>query len=267
MASGPSAIVAVLISGSPSWIARTYTRIAARAIGLSTWIGATGMRCWSCSVRSAFSRTSVRSTAKAGMTTVPPRFRVRVIAAAIVSIWDSTSSCSRSPYVDSITIASASSGGCGGARQRVVPAAEVAAEHDGAPVGLVRDRHDRRAEDVPGVVELRGHAGDRVEVDLELHGSQHRDRALGVVDVVQGLGLRVPGEALLARPRGVLVLQLRAVAQDDRDELGAVGRAVHRSVEAVTHERGEVAAVVQVGVGEHDAGDRRGITREGIPVA
>ncbi len=110
-------------------------------------------------------------------------------------------------------------------------------------------------------------AVDGMEVDLELHRPQHRDRALGVVDVVEGFGLRVPGEALLARPRGVLVLQLRAVAQDDRDELGGVGGAVDRSVEAVAHERRQVAAVVEVGVGEDDAGEGGRFGGERVPVA
>ena len=55
----------------------------------------------------------MRSTAKAGITTVPPRFAVRTIASASRSV-RSVSGWLVSPYVDSTTSASAAGGGSGG---------------------------------------------------------------------------------------------------------------------------------------------------------
>ena len=67
-----------------------------------------------CRSRNALSSTSVRSTANAGITTVPLRASVRVIASASSVRPLATSSCTRSPYVDSMTTASAFEGACGG---------------------------------------------------------------------------------------------------------------------------------------------------------
>ncbi len=111
------------------------------AIGLSTQTGTSGIA--PDSARSAMaSRTiSVRSTAKAGTTTLPPRRMVRRIASAMTRCSGSTSGCVRSPYVDSTTTVRAAGGSGPGQQDGMVRPSEVAGEEHARAVDL--DEHAR----------------------------------------------------------------------------------------------------------------------------
>lgn len=62
-------------------------------------------------------------------------------------------------------------------------------------------------------------------------------------------------------------LQVRDVAEHDRGELGGVARARHASTEPVLDEAGQVAGVIQVGMGQEHVVEGAWIRREGLPVA
>ena len=88
-----------------------------------------------------------------------------------------------------------------------------------------------------------------------------------------GIGLRVERERgiVLAGSDAVgvcrlLLLESAAVAQQDLDQRRALGCAPHPTTKAVAHQPREVAAVVDVGMGDHHIVDGRGIDREGAPV-
>ena len=97
----------------------------------------------------------MRSTAKAGMTTEPPRPIVRRIASAMTWCSASTSGWARSPYVDSMTTVLAAGGRARGRSTGWSGPPEVAGEEHARAVEL--DEHARGAEDVPGPHE--GHLG------------------------------------------------------------------------------------------------------------
>jgi len=65
----------------------------------------------------------------------------------------------------------------------------------------------------------------------------------------------------------LLLQEVGTVTQDDLGRPGGVLSGEHRPLEAVSDRAGEVAAVVQVGVGEHHGMDRVGIGRQPPPVA
>ena len=205
----------------------------------------------------------MRSTAKAGTSTLPPRPIVRrtVVGQPLRVGHRVRPVAVRRLHHDRV-------GGRrvrGRAEQRVVPAAEVAAEEDPVPVDGQRDR--RRAEDVPGGAQpQRDPAGDR-HVLVERDRLEQRQRALDVVGVVQREGGSVLGEAGLVGVRRVLLLEVGAVAQHDRRELGGLGRAPDRPAEALLDQPREVAGVVEVRVGEHDLVDGGGVHGELVPVA
>ena len=76
-----------------------------------------------------------------------------------------------------------------------------------------------------------------------------------------------PGAVLLSvalvDELGVLLLDVRGVAQHHVAEALCRGRAVDGAAESLAHQRGQIAAVIDVGVGEHDRVDRGGVEGEG----
>ena len=128
--------------------------------------------------------------------------------------------------------------------------AEIAADQQAAVV-LLEDG-EGRAEDVAGAMERdRGAAG---QLGLTDGRPELADGPLGIGGVEQGqrrIVTRVPTVAGVLR---VLDLEMRGVAQHDRCNLRCTRGADHRAVEALANQAGQVAAVVQVRVGEDDGG-------------
>jgi hypothetical protein len=66
---------------------------------------------------------------------------------------------------------------------------------------------------------------------------------------------------------GVFFLDVAAVGQQDAAQVPRAGGGMHPAVEAFAHQQWQVAAVVQVGVGQDDGVDLAGHHRQGSPVA
>ena len=136
------------------------------------------------------------------------------------------------------------------AHDRVGRSAEVAGEHQRALA--TRDAHDRGAEQVAGAQQLAGKIVTQIEAGLERHDAELPDRAFGVVHRVERFGRRVLGQAMAIGVPGLVLLQVRAVAQQDLAQLrGGLG-GVNRSAKSVANQRRQVAAVIEVRVAEHD---------------
>jgi len=72
------------------------------------------------------------------------------------------------------------------------------------------------------------------------------------------------------RPVGVdrvLLLRVRAVAEHEGRKVRGRPRAHHGAVEAVPDELRQVSTMIEVGVGEDDSVQTRGVEREILPVA
>ena len=147
----------------------------------------------------------------------------------------------------------------------VVGTAQVTAEQHPRPVG--DEQGTRRPEDVPRRLQRHGDVVGERHVVVQRHPVQQRQGAFDVGRVVERQGGAVPGDARLGGVRGILLLQVGAVAQHDRRQLGRLRGAEHGGVEPTAHQAGEVAAVVEVRVREHHAVEGRGVDREVVPVA
>ena len=191
----------------------------------------------------------MRSTAKAGMTTEPPRRIVRRMAAA-------------GPHAPR-------------ARLGVLPVAVGRLDHHGLRGRRVLTRERARGwgarvsgEQDPGVPELgedRGRPQDvscppQREADsvAEVARLPERDRPQAL-DAQLGVGLCVEGAGVVPRVAaapgvlGVLLLQVRAVAQDDRGQLRGAARRPDRPGEALPHQGGRIRS----GRGVRGSGRRR----------
>ena len=85
---------------------------------------------------------------------------------------------------------------------------------------------------------------------LKSTGCSSFQRALGIGHRVQRLGRRVLGVAVAVGERGLLLLQVGAVAQHHLGQPAGARRGPHRPAVAGPHQRRQPAAVVEVGVGE-----------------
>jgi hypothetical protein len=121
------------------------------------------------------------------------------------------------------------------------------------PAVAVTDRHGRGAGNVSGGFQSSGEIGDGVEVAIDLHRWQEGDSALGILELVQRLGLRLPRIALAARLGVVLDLKSRAVPQHDRGELCGGGSAIDRTGIAKVCECRQITTVTQMRICEDDA--------------
>jgi hypothetical protein len=126
--------------------------------------------------------------------------------------------------------------------------AEVTGEPEAPALAL--DQHQRRAQDVPGVEERHGHAPgpERLPVAYRVH---QRDRALRLSTAVERprLGESLPPPQPVDNG-DILPLHPGAVAQHQRREIARGRRAENRPPEPLGHERRQVAAVVEVGMGQ-----------------
>lgn len=151
-------------------------------------------------------------------------------------------------------------------QQRVPRAAQVTGGGQGGAV-LQRQVGPCRAEDVSAVVECEPGAGHDLHVLADGHGVEERQGLLDVRVVVERFGRAVLGPAVCVGVPGGLHLEPRAVAQHDPGEPGGVGAGQDRSPESLPHQAGQIAAVVQVGMGDDHGVHVRGVAGEPLPVA
>ena len=107
--------------------------------------------------------------------------------------------------------------------------------------------------------------------DLEggavLTGDHVPDSLLRVRHGVQGLHRLLPGApALLVGPLGVALLDVGGVPQHDAQQLARQAGAVDVAGEALLHQQGDAAGVVDVGVGHHHRVDVPGVEVQGLVV-
>ena len=149
-------------------------------------------------------------------------------------------------------------------QHRPAEPSEIAAEEDGPPVHA--HPHVRRAEQVPGVD----------EVDLDACRHRHRPVVADRLQLRHGakrihLGVerqrRLVFRVVVAvRLRRVFLLQPPRVGQDDLDQVLRALGAEHAAAEALRHQPGQVAAVIEVRVRQHHRLDTRRPDRQVLPV-
>jgi hypothetical protein len=144
---------------------------------------------------------------------------------------------------------------------------EIAAERDGPTDARESHRHECGAEDMAGAVP--GGSKPRGDVDLgvEIDGGEALGRGPRVGLGVERPGRMVLGEAGAVGVGGVLLLEVATVGQHDPGERAGAPRREDVAPEAVPHERGEVAGVVEVRMGDEHGVDRRGVDRERLPIS
>ena len=96
----------------------------------------------------------------------------------------------------------------------------------------------------------------QVEEPAVLHRLQHMDGLLGVHQGVKRLHRRQSGAlALLVVPVGVPLLDVGGVPEHDAHQLGGQAGGEDTAVEALLHQQGQAAGVVDVGVGNQNIVD------------
>ena len=146
----------------------------------------------------------------------------------------------------------------------VMGSPEIAAEEHAVAVDLESGRG--RTEDVSCRSEGEDRSGRELLRGVHRSGRDQGERSLDVCSIVERESRCVLGEPPLVGVRRVLFLQVGAVLQHDGGELGCLGGADHATVEALAHELGQVAGVVEMRVGENDVVDGGGIHRKPGPV-
>ena len=147
-------------------------------------------------------------------------------------------------------------------------AADVPREHEpaGSAVPLQGERDGRRAEDVsrPPERRLRRPVGAGPACGSRGPPPLGRPRALlRRVERQRGRVLRRPASVVV---RGVLFLEVAGVRKHDSREVRGPSRRGDSPPEAVLDEPGQVADMVDVGVGQRDGVDPRGVDGQRIPV-
>ena len=89
----------------------------------------------------------------------------------------------------------------------------------------------------------------------------------GVFVCVERQSRLMLGETVPVRVSGVLLLQVARVGQQDPAEFRGRFGAEDRAPEAMLHEEGQIARMVEMGVGQNDGIDLAWINREACPVA
>jgi hypothetical protein len=155
----------------------------------------------------------------------------------------------------------------GSGEERVTAAPQIAAHEQGRRLDVVDgEMHTGRTEDVPGSGEAGRDPGCDVDRTVEVGRDEQRNGGGSVLRRVQRQGGLVLGEASLVGEAGLFLLEMGRIGQEDLAEPAGVGGRDDPAGEAVAHQSGQPAAVVDVGVGDDDGVDRGGIDRERLPV-
>ena len=127
--------------------------------------------------------------------------------------------------------------------------------------------HARRAQDVAGEHEVRAHAADRFERAVKVD----RDEAFERFDRVPRGVERFEGRLAVLLPIAideldVVLLNVGGIQEHVGAEIARCRSGVDRPVEAVAHQRGQIAAVVDVRVRKDDRVDLARVERQ-VPIA
>ena len=134
----------------------------------------------------------------------------------------------------------------------IVVAAEIAGEdHALAAPG---DLDDGGAENMPGMAQPDPGAARDILLLIEGKAGEMRQRALGIGDAVERQGRLMLGEAVTIGEFRVLLLQMAAVRQQDAAEIRRRLGAMDARPKSVAHQSGQIAGMVEMGMGEDDAG-------------
>ena len=156
----------------------------------------------------------------------------------------------------------------GGVEEVVTWAADIAGEQE-AEVFFASEVFDveddlGRAEDVTGVDEGEGDAFGDGERAMVADGDELAEDVFGVGEGVAGREeFLIVAFSVFVEPLDVHFMDVCGVGEHDATEVAGGGGGVDVAVEAVVAELGEVAAVVDVGVGEDNAVDLLGVEGKG----
>ncbi len=133
------------------------------------------------------------------------------------------------------------------------------------PAGL--EAHNRRAENVPGLVEAEPDIGGDLVPGGEGARFEKPQGPEGIALREQRFGRLVACIAAAVGMLGVKLLDAAGIRQQDFAKIARQAGAQDRSPEPVIDEHGQVAAVIEMRVGEDDSVEARGIKRRTVPVA
>jgi hypothetical protein len=149
--------------------------------------------------------------------------------------------------------------------QQVVRAPEVAREQQ--PLAADLDQQAGRADDVTGRLQPGLPARQRLEGMEGRHGLQPLQAGLGIGDGVERQRGVVLGKAMPVGKGSVFFLDMARVGQQDLAQVARARCAPDPALEAFAHQQRQVAAVVEVGMGQHHRVDLAGCHRRRHPVA
>ena len=151
-------------------------------------------------------------------------------------------------------------------QDRAVEPAEIAAKHDPRPPASVICTAAAPSKCPIGtkLISTPGRHGDRAVIAKRL---QLRDGPPCVGDRVERQRRVMARVAVAIGLTGVFLLQMRGVGQHQPSQIERPGRAEHPPAEALRHQSGQVADVVQVRVGQDEGVDVPGGHRQVGPVA
>ena len=153
----------------------------------------------------------------------------------------------------------------GRVHDQVVGPSQIAGEQDAPATDL--QQQAGRAQDVPGRCEGGAPARNRLEGLVEGVGAELLHAVLRIQARIQRQCGRVLGELVAVEEGGVFFLQVSAVGQENGAQVPRAWRAMDGFGIAISRQQGQVAAVVQVRVGQHHGIDLVGRERQGLPVA
>ena len=145
-------------------------------------------------------------------------------------------------------------------QQRIVLAAQIAGKHDAPALPVERD--GRRAEDVAGPAEHQPRSGDRLDRLAEFETVELFHRGLGVFLGVERQRRIVAREALAIGVFGIALLEIAAVGQQDFAQIPGRRGAQDGAAIPVLDEAGDIAGMIEMGVGQGDGVDPRGVDAE-----
>src|SRR5690606_36023148 len=136
---------------------------------------------------------------------------------------------------------------------RVAVAAEIAGEYDAGSADV--DLRGGGAENVSGPAQRQPGASGQARFLVKGNIDEFRQHALRIDDTVQGQRRLVFRRAFAVGVFRILFLQPGAVEQNELGDVVGGGSGVDLAFEAFQQQPGQIAAVIEVGMGQHDGID------------
>lgn len=157
--------------------------------------------------------------------------------------------------------------GVGGVEEVIAGASDIPREEQAEAFfsSMIFDVQDdlSGAEDVTGIDKGEGHAFSDREGAMIANGDELAEDVFSVDEIITGSeqGL-VLAFAVFVQPLDVHLMDVSGIRKHDAAQVAGGRGGVNVTVEAVVVQLGEITAVVDVGVREHDAVDRLRVKRE-----